>query len=151
MRHAPLTQDSPLDNPFLESLGARLSVWCDGYAELTMPIDATKLYRQRVLQGGAIATLQDAATGYAGIFSMPGEVERHAFTLSLTTNFLDKGQGHHVKAIGTLERTEGRFSLRAPRRGSMTRFLLQPRKGRSSMLVPRAKHLFKALCGAYPT
>ncbi|SKD02249.1 uncharacterized domain 1-containing protein [Burkholderia sp. CF099] len=97
-------QDSPLDNPFLESLGVHLSVWRDGYAELTMPIDATRLNRQRVLQGGAIATLLDAAAGYAGIFSMPGEVERHAFTLSLTTNFLDKAQGHHVKAIGTLER-----------------------------------------------
>ena len=69
-----------------------------------MPIDATKLNRQRVLQGGAIATLLDAAAGYTGIFSMPGEAERHAFTLSLTTNFLDKGQGHHVEAIGTLER-----------------------------------------------
>jgi uncharacterized protein (TIGR00369 family) len=101
---APLTQASPLDNPFLESLGVHLSVWHDGYAELTMPIDATKLNRQRVLQGGAIATLLDAAAGYTGIFSMPGEAERHAFTLSLTTNFLDKGQGHHVEAIGTLER-----------------------------------------------
>ncbi|EIN01599.1 PaaI family thioesterase [Paraburkholderia hospita] len=100
---APLLQDSPLDNPFLESLGVHLSVWHDGYAELTMPIDATKLNRQRVLQGGAIATLLDAAAGYAGIFSMPGEVEQHAFTLSLTTNLLDKGQGHHVKAIGMLE------------------------------------------------
>ena len=99
-----LEQTSPLDNPFLESLGVRLSEWREGYAELTMPIDATKLNRQRVLQGGVIATLLDAAAGYSGIFSMPGEAARHAFTLSLTTNFLDKGLGQHVKATGTLER-----------------------------------------------
>lgn len=99
-----LSQVSPLDNPFLESLGVRLSAWRDGYAELTMPIDATKLNRQRVLQGGAIATLLDAAAGYAGIFATPGEVARHAFTLSLTTNFLDKGLGQRVTAIGRLER-----------------------------------------------
>ncbi|WP_345816418.1 PaaI family thioesterase [Paraburkholderia sp. PREW-6R] len=96
--------DFPIDNPFLESLGVRLTQWRDGYAELTMPIDGSKLNRQGVLQGGAIATMLDAAAGYAGIFAEPGQPPRHAFTLSLTTSYLDKGLGTTVTARGFLER-----------------------------------------------
>ena len=96
--------DHSLDNPFLETLGVRLTQWRDGYAELVMPIDASKLNRQGVLQGGAIATLLDAAAGYAGVYVAPGEPARHGFTLSLTTNYLDKGLGGFVTAKGFLER-----------------------------------------------
>jgi uncharacterized protein (TIGR00369 family) len=96
--------DHPIDNPFLESLGVRLAQWREGYAELTMLIDASKLNRQGVLQGGAIATLLDAAAGYAGLYVPPGQAARHAFTLSLTTNYLDKGLGERVTAKGFLER-----------------------------------------------
>jgi uncharacterized protein (TIGR00369 family) len=89
-----LMSDFPIDNPFLESLGVRLTQWRDGYAELVMPIDASKLNRQGVLQGGAIATL----------LAPSGDPARHAFTLSLTTNYLDKGLGELVTAKGFLER-----------------------------------------------
>ena len=40
---------SPIDNPFLESLGVRLTQWREGYAELSMSIDPSKLNRQGVL------------------------------------------------------------------------------------------------------
>ncbi len=93
-----------LDNPFLESLDVRISAWRTGYIELIMPINASKLNRQGVLQGGAVATLLDAAAGYAGIFSEPDQPALHAFTLSLTTNFLDKGVGQQVMAKGILDR-----------------------------------------------
>lgn len=93
-----------LDNPFLEALGAQLAEWRDGYAELTMPIHAGTLNRQRVLQGGAIATLLDAACGYAGLYSPEGAPVIHGFTLSLTVNYLDKGIGERVCAKGFLER-----------------------------------------------
>ncbi|HTR08630.1 MAG TPA: PaaI family thioesterase [Paraburkholderia sp.] len=93
-----------VDNPFLETLGVSVAQWRDGYAELVMPIEASKLNRQGVLQGGAIATLLDAAAGYAGLFSPAGEPPRHGFTLSLTTNYLDKGLGQFVRAKGFLER-----------------------------------------------
>jgi uncharacterized protein (TIGR00369 family) len=93
-----------IDNPFLESLGVRLTQWREGYAELSMSIEASKLNRQGVLQGGAIATLLDAAAGYAGLYVPPGQPALHAFTLSLTTNYLDKGLGERVTAKGFLER-----------------------------------------------
>jgi len=93
-----------VDNPFLETLGVSVAQWREGYAELVMPIDASKLNRQGVLQGGAIATLLDAAAGYAGLFAPVGDPPRHGFTLSLTTNYLDKGLGQFVRAKGFLER-----------------------------------------------
>jgi len=95
-------QAPPLDNPFLESLAVELTEWKNGYAELTMPIRPETLNRQRVLQGGAIATLLDAAAGYAGLYSEGAPV--HAFTLSLTISYLDKGLGEKVIGKGFLER-----------------------------------------------
>jgi uncharacterized protein (TIGR00369 family) len=92
-----------LDNPFLESLGATLTDWRAGYAEFTMPVLAAHLNRQRTLQGGAIATLLDAACGYAGLHT-EGDTPLHAFTLSLTVNYLDRGLGEKVVAKGFLER-----------------------------------------------
>jgi uncharacterized protein (TIGR00369 family) len=93
-----------VDNPFLETLGVSVAQWREGYVELVMPIDGSKLNRQGVLQGGAIATMLDAACGYAGLFAEPGQSPRHGFTLSLTTNYLDKGLGQFVRAKGFLER-----------------------------------------------
>jgi uncharacterized protein (TIGR00369 family) len=93
-----------VDNPFLETLGVSVADWREGYVELLMAIDGSKLNRQGVLQGGAIATLLDAACGYAGLFAEPGQPARHGFTLSLTTNYLDKGLGQFVRAKGFLER-----------------------------------------------
>jgi uncharacterized protein (TIGR00369 family) len=93
-----------LDSPFLDTLGVRLTQWREGYVEMVMAIDAGKLNRQGVLQGGAIATLLDAAAGYAGLYAPAGEPLRHGFTLSLTTNYLDKGLGASVTAKGFLER-----------------------------------------------
>jgi uncharacterized protein (TIGR00369 family) len=95
-------QPPPLDNPFLESLAVELTEWRSGYAEFTVPIRPATLNRQRVLQGGVIATLLDAAAGYAGVYSDAEPV--HAFTLSLTVSYLDKGLGDRVISRGFLER-----------------------------------------------
>lgn len=95
-------QPPPLDNPFLESLAVELTEWKSGYAEFVMPIRPDTLNRQRVLQGGVIATLLDAAAGYSGLFSEGAPV--HAFTLSLTISYLDKGLGEKVISKGFLER-----------------------------------------------
>jgi uncharacterized protein (TIGR00369 family) len=92
-----------LDNPFLEALGATLDAWRDGYAELAMRIQPAHLNRQRVLQGGVVATLLDAACGYAGLFTTES-TPLHGFTLSLTVNYLDRGLGEAVLAKGFLER-----------------------------------------------
>jgi acyl-coenzyme A thioesterase PaaI-like protein len=94
--------NSLLDNPFLELLKVRQTQWSRGYAEFEMAVTPAHLNRQRIVQGGVIATLLDAACGYSGLFS--GEQPVHGFTLSLTLSFLDKGLGNVITAKGFLER-----------------------------------------------
>lgn len=93
-----------LDNPALESIGVRITQWRPDYVELELPVTSSMLNRSRVVHGGTICTLLDAATGYAGLFSAPGEAARHAVTLSLTSNFLSNGTGSVLTAKGTVDR-----------------------------------------------
>ncbi|AMR81563.1 PaaI family thioesterase [Cupriavidus nantongensis] len=93
-----------LDNPALESIGVRITDWRDDYVELELPLAPNMLNRSRVVHGGTICTLLDAATGYAGLYSAPGEAPRHAVTLSLTSNFLSNGTGKLLTAKGMVDR-----------------------------------------------
>ena len=58
-----------LDNPFLETLGIQRSAWREGFAEFQLRVQPALLNRQQILQGGVIATMLDAACGYAGLYS----------------------------------------------------------------------------------
>lgn len=93
-----------LDNPALESIGVSITHWRDDYVELELPLAPNMLNRSRVVHGGTLCTLLDAATGYAGLYSAPGERPRHAVTLSLTSNFLSNGTGKLLTAKGMVDR-----------------------------------------------
>jgi uncharacterized protein (TIGR00369 family) len=93
-----------LDNPALETIGVRITQWRDDYVELELPLAPGMLNRSRVVHGGTICTLLDAATGYAGLYAAPGETPRHAVTLSLTSNFLSNGTGTLLTARGMVDR-----------------------------------------------
>ncbi|MDQ0138911.1 PaaI family thioesterase [Cupriavidus necator] len=93
-----------LDNPALESIGVSITHWRDDYVELELPLAPSMLNRSRVVHGGTICTLLDAATGYAGLYAAPGETPRHAVTLSLTSNFLSNGTGKRLTAKGMVDR-----------------------------------------------
>jgi len=94
----------PLENPFLERLGIEQIAWRDGYAEFRLAITPSLLNRHGVLQGGVLATMLDAACGYAGLFSDDPERPRHGVTLSLMLNYLAPGIGAEVIARGFIER-----------------------------------------------
>jgi len=93
-----------LENPFLAGLGMTRTGWREGYAEFRLHIQPGLLNRQRVLQGGVVATLLDAACGYAGLYSADPQRPIHGVTLSLTLNFLDKGVGETLIGKGFVER-----------------------------------------------
>jgi acyl-coenzyme A thioesterase PaaI-like protein len=93
-----------LENPFLASLGMTRTDWRLGYAEFCLDLQPELLNRQRVLQGGVVATLLDAACGYSGLYSADPQRPIHGVTLSLTLNFLDKGVGTTLIGKGFLER-----------------------------------------------
>ena len=94
----------PIDNPFLSWLGVRLTQWSSGYAE--MRLDTTNNHMNRIgrVQGGVIATLLDATCGYSGLYVEPGQPPLRNVTLSLTTQFLDTGDGKELVARGYVER-----------------------------------------------
>lgn len=96
------------ENPFLARLRIVRTAWREGYAEFRLPVEPSLLNRDRVLQGGVLATLLDAACGYAGLFSSDPNAPLHGVTLSLTLNYLAPGIGTTVVAKGFVERRGSR-------------------------------------------
>lgn len=89
-----------LENPFLDSLGIRLVRWEPSLAEFSLALEERHLNRQQVLQGGVIATLLDAACGYAGLFGDDGSAPLHASTLSLSVSFVAALREGALRAVG---------------------------------------------------
>jgi len=94
----------PIDNPFLEWLGVRLTDWRHDYAEMTLNTSPQHMNRIGRVQGGLSCTLLDAVCGYAGLYVPEGEPALRNVTLSLTTNFLSTGEGSTLIAKGFMER-----------------------------------------------
>lgn len=92
------------DNPFLQYLGIHLVEWTADSAEFHLPMRHALTNRIGQVQGGVLCALLDVAAGYAGIWSAPGEPERNAVTLSLSTSFMDAGRGDLLVARGKLQR-----------------------------------------------
>lgn len=76
-----------LDNPYLESLGIKIEAWQPGQVTMVLQTNASHGNRTGVVQGGIVATLLDAAAGYAGLLSENGETG-HAATISLAINYV---------------------------------------------------------------
>lgn len=93
-----------LHNPFLQSQGVELIHWAPGEAEFHMPIKARHLNRQGMLHGGLIATLLDAACGYAGLHTGEGEEELHGVTVMLNIAYLNAARSGTVIARGRVNR-----------------------------------------------
>jgi uncharacterized protein (TIGR00369 family) len=89
------------DNPLLDHLGIRLAEASTGRAVFEMEVQPRHLNRQRSLQGGVVATLLDAAAGYAGLAADGGAVG-HAVTVTLTISYLAKVRAGRLRAIGAV-------------------------------------------------
>src|SRR5260221_9980422 len=72
---------------FADLVGYRLAQWRDDHAEIVLALGPQHVNRTGRLHGGVLATLIDAACGYAGTFAVGGR-PRDALTLALTTQFL---------------------------------------------------------------
>ena len=84
------TDDPKLGNPLLDHLGLKLVLWDIGRCEFELAISARHLNRQSSLHGGVVATLLDAACGYAGLIATPNAKPGNAWTVMLTISYLDK-------------------------------------------------------------
>ena len=77
---------------FANLVSYHLSDWREGHAELSLTVEARHLNRSGVMHGGVLATLIDAACGYAGCHSTEPDPPRRAFTLSLSCNFIGSAE-----------------------------------------------------------
>jgi uncharacterized protein (TIGR00369 family) len=87
---APAQADAP--SGFRQLLGYRVLEWRDGEAAITLTIGPRHLNRAGALHGGVIATMIDAAGGYAGCYCGTAGRVRRSVTVSLTTQFLTQAK-----------------------------------------------------------
>ncbi|WP_455373192.1 PaaI family thioesterase [Limibacillus halophilus] len=79
----------------------RLLAWREDEAEVGVTVEEQHINRSGVLHGGMLATLLDAACGYAGTYSADPEKPRRAFTLSLNCQFIQAAKlGERLVARG---------------------------------------------------
>jgi uncharacterized protein (TIGR00369 family) len=90
MNKRPEPAPAPTDAPsgFRQLVGYRVLEWREGEATITLTIGPRHLNRAGVLHGGVIATLIDAAGGYAGCHCPHEGRVRRSVTVSLSTQFL---------------------------------------------------------------
>lgn len=76
------------ESAFRDLVGYAPRVWRENYVEMVLELDDRHRNRSGIAHGGVVATLIDAAGGFAGAFCPhPGRVRR-ASTLSLHTQFI---------------------------------------------------------------
>ncbi len=90
-----------LNNPFLERLGVTLVAWDLAGVELALSPGDAHGNRTGIVQGGVIATLMDAACGYAGLYAPAGQALRHSTTITLTINYVAPARlGERLRIVG---------------------------------------------------
>jgi uncharacterized protein (TIGR00369 family) len=91
-------------------LGFRMTEWRTDFTRIEVDIREPHLNRSGVIHGGVLATILDAALGYAGIYPVEdGGSPRRAVTLTLTTTFI--GQAKEGTIVCTAERRGGGKSV----------------------------------------
>lgn len=91
-------------NPYLDWLGVKFAVWREDYAEMHLRLQPNVTNRSGRVHGGVLCSLLDAVAGYSGCYAPEGEPLIHSVTLSLTTQFLDSGDGTWMIASGRPEK-----------------------------------------------
>jgi uncharacterized protein (TIGR00369 family) len=88
----------PIRGGFRAFVGYKLIAWDAGSATVVLDIRDEHLNRSRVVHGGVIATLLDAAGGYSGLYcSVPGNV-RTCASISFAELFIAPGRPPRIEA-----------------------------------------------------
>jgi uncharacterized protein (TIGR00369 family) len=93
------SQPYALENPFLESLNVAIVEWQPDLVRMSLLPQAAHVNNTGVVQGGILATLLDAAAGYAGLFPENG-VRRAATTISLNVNYVSSANVEPLQVVG---------------------------------------------------
>ncbi len=87
---------------FLRHLGASLRHVGEGVVEIEMPFSGELSQQHGYAHGGAIATILDAACGYAALSAMPPASE--VLSVEFKVNFLAPAIGDSFRATGRVVR-----------------------------------------------
>lgn len=94
----------PLARPYsayAEHVGYNLTVREKGHAEVTLVVAPQHLNRANIPHGGVLATLLDAASGFAVAFADGPETVKPAVTLTLNIMYLGQAKlGDTLTAVG---------------------------------------------------
>ena len=86
---------------YAEHVGYDLTVRAKGHAEVTLVVGPQHLNRSNIPHGGVLATLLDAAAGFAIAFAEGPEIVRPAVTLTLNIMYLGQAKlGDTLTASG---------------------------------------------------
>lgn len=88
--------------PFNTHLGFEIEQWSPGKVVIVVDVKPEHCNYQGLPHGGFIATLLDAATALAGVYTDSEKRVRKALTLSLNINFLGQAMTSGLKAVGTV-------------------------------------------------
>jgi uncharacterized protein (TIGR00369 family) len=88
------------NNPFLRLLGVEIVAWQPDAVELRCEPRPELLNRNGALQGGVLATLIDAACGYSGLYCGEADQARHAVTITLAVNYVNKVSSGQLRVLG---------------------------------------------------
>lgn len=93
--------------PYLDDVGVEIEHWSPGNAVVGLEIKPRHLNRSGVVHGGLYSVLADAAGGLAGCYSEAAPVR--AYTVTLTTSFLDRACAGRLRAEGVVMRHGARM------------------------------------------
>jgi uncharacterized protein (TIGR00369 family) len=98
------TPSDPVSEEYLVGFNAELGIeiaeWREDYVRLELRLAAKHLNRAGIVHGGVLATLIDAAGGYAGVYwPIPGRVKR-AVTLSMNSTFVGQASSGVISCVG---------------------------------------------------
>ena len=85
---------------FMSHIGAQLTAVAPGYCEIRLPHDAQLTQQHGFIHGGALATIADAAAGYAAFSLMPSDAA--PLTVEYKLNILRPGRGTAMLAKATV-------------------------------------------------
>lgn len=86
---------------YAEHIGYDLTVRKKGHAEVTLLVAPQHLNRSNIPHGGVLATLLDAATGFAIAFADGPDTVKPAVTLTLNIMYLGQAKlGDTLRAVG---------------------------------------------------
>jgi len=92
-------RDSFAAQPFMTTLGARLTDLQPGSCQIALAFDPRLTQQHGFLHAGVVSTLADNAAGYAAFSLMPAQAQ--VLTTEFKINLLNPARGHGIPSAGS--------------------------------------------------